>query len=665
MLWTFLTLILGLALAAHGGTTEATSDPCAGIAGQSFVVPGDALACLKSFPFNETLRQNVLTVISRVFDFYTFEDYYLNSPPPFQESTTNIRADIARINSTSYATDYDFNRAVYDFTNQLNDGHTRWLTDCYGTFENLLPAPIVTLQENGAEGVYIIPDLAQLIPLVGTEFTDYYASIGFNWERLAGARVLQIEGQDPYAYVDYIADTASGNYLDHGVRVNSVFSSYRIADTSFSQRFGDLAGTSFPDQESLTFNLILANSTLPETVTVPFLAIYAGNNFTDSASYWGNNCAANNATNGVDLLASSGLKEREERTRRLARAVIVDKSQTSAVGLPDPYLPTAPPVNGSTGVIKSFVLPDNKTGVMFVGSFEGDYVQFQTDTQAAVAAFQAANVTRLLVDLTNNGGGYVCLGEFLHSYLAGSNFGYTGFQSSSRANPLAVKIVQADIAKGITANISYYAPDNCKSRAFLNDTEMPEGYDYNDPSVSLFINGQQDADSQRFHDLCTPYNVDLPENPPFDLRYAPFLHPVNGNCASTCSMFSTSMFERHGTKIAVFGGKPGEIMEYKGMAGNQVLEWSDIDTEIKTAGLKNDPLAPPDLLVSGDFRHNWRTAWSYFDESRPIAYVSEPAPCKLCSARAELDGSLITIALDRYPYTKDTYMNPQNLWTFA
>lgn len=54
-----------------------------------------------------------------------------------------------------------------------------------------------------------------------------------------------------------------------------------------------------------------------------------------------------------------------------------------------------------------------------------------------------------------------------------------------------------------------------------------------------------------------------------------------------------------------------------GMAGNQVLEWADLDTEIKTAGLKDvstvrfgynnlykltlrgpcwqDPLAPPDL----------------------------------------------------------------------
>ena len=87
-------------LAAAAAT--AASDPCVKVAGLEFADPADAIACQKSFPFNETLRQNVLTVISRVFDFYTFEDYYLNSPPPFQESTTNIRADIARINSTYY-----------------------------------------------------------------------------------------------------------------------------------------------------------------------------------------------------------------------------------------------------------------------------------------------------------------------------------------------------------------------------------------------------------------------------------------------------------------------------------------------------------------------------------------------------------------------------------
>jgi hypothetical protein len=73
---------------------------CTKIAGLQFVDPADAIVCQKSFTFNETLRQNVLSVVSRVFDFYSFEDFYLNSPPPFEESTTDIRAEIARINAT-------------------------------------------------------------------------------------------------------------------------------------------------------------------------------------------------------------------------------------------------------------------------------------------------------------------------------------------------------------------------------------------------------------------------------------------------------------------------------------------------------------------------------------------------------------------------------------
>ena len=121
---------------------------------------------------------------------------------------------------------------------------------------------------------------------------------------------------------------------------------------------------------------------------------------------------------------------------------------------------------------------------------------------------------------------------------------------------------------------------------------------------------------------------------------------------------------------------------FVGMAGNQVLEWTDLDTEIKTAGLKDvnenrdlsnffrsliilyrTLLLPQTCmtstfygrslgssimtfhrLVQGDMRHNWRTgmwiygvasepelsgsaAYSIPDESVPIAYFSEQPQC--------------------------------------
>ena len=111
------------------------------------------------------------------------------------------------------------------------------------------------------------PDVA------GSNFTNLMGSLGFEQEnatRLSGARVLQIEGMDAYDYADFIADTVSGNYLDHGVRVNSAWTSYRLNNFTYSQRVGDIAGPVFTNLDNLMFTLIPVNATEPETVTVPF-----------------------------------------------------------------------------------------------------------------------------------------------------------------------------------------------------------------------------------------------------------------------------------------------------------------------------------------------------------------------------------------------------------
>ncbi|KAA1476881.1 hypothetical protein DENSPDRAFT_536011 [Dentipellis sp. KUC8613] len=657
-MWSILLLALAISLGSPSSHAAPTSsDPCADIAGQTFVPMPDLLACQRSFPFNETLRQNILTVISRVFDFYTFEDYYLDSPPPFQESTANIRAEISRINSTQYDTDYDFNQDLYNTINQLNDGHTIYLPNCYTSWQNLIPTPPVSLSVNGTESVFIAPDTVAFIDLVPAGFSNFYASINFNWQRLAGARVTQIEGMDPYAYADQIADKQSGNYLDHNVRVNSVWTGYRLSGSSFSQKFGVLAGQVFSSQENLTFSLIPVNSTEEEQVTVPYLAVLMGNAFTDQASYWENNCAALPSTNGVDRRVVSNLLPSHKRGP--AKGVVPPRPD--GIGLPVNFQPTLPPVSDTSGLMQSYILEDGQTGVMFVGSFDGEsdqaFQQFQTDVKGAITAFQKANVTRLIIDVTENDGGIICLGIFLHGFLAGSNFGYAGFESDIRATPFAQKLVQANIDLGLQSSLTFYAPDNY---AFLNDTPMPDDFNYIDPSVPLTVNGQSTPTSQRLHEMCD-FSVPFPPTPSFDFNNIAIVS--DGNCASTCAQFSTVMNERHNVTLAVFGGKSDINIEFKGMAGLQVLEWSDIDSEIKTAGLKNDPMAPPDLLVSADMRHNWRTgeneriislhstdhsiaAYSFLNESQPIQYRSE-------------------LPKLRFPYTPDTYNNPQKLWEFA
>lgn len=614
------------------------SDPCVQVAGKAFVDPADALACLKSFPFSEDLRQNVLSVVSRVFDFYTFEIFYSDSPAPFQESTTDIRAQIQRINSTQYETDYDFNRDLYDFINQMNDGHTLWIPYCYVTYNNILPAPIVLLDN----GVFIAPDSDKLISSIGPGYISFLDEKGFDWKRLAGAEVIQIGGVPVLDYIDNIAETVSGKFLDHNVRVNSVVSSYRIIGSDWSQGFGDHASELFLKQTSLDILLIPKGSATLEMVNVPFVAEFIGNNFADGSSYWDNNCAATDQTNGINRSFDGEISDLPPRLARAALARIIIQPN-SAVGLPDHSVPTLEPTMGSAGPIKSYILPGDRTGVMYVSTFDEDVVQSQVDMATAFDQFLAAGVTNLVIDLTNNGGGMVCLGLFLHQYLSGATSGIPGFQSTSRANPLAQKIVERNIAQGIPHYLSSYASSNW---LLTDGTRMPKDYNYNNPPTPYDINDQNQPTSQRFTDWCPSPSpgVTLPSTPPFDMNNIVIIS--NGYCASTCALFTTLMFEHHGTKIATFGGNLNRSMQFKGMAGNQVLEWSHLDSEIKTAGLKDDPLAPPDLLVHGDMRHNWRSAYSYSNENLPIAYVSEQPQY-------------------RFAYTKDTYNKPQNVWTFV
>ncbi|KAF5323124.1 hypothetical protein D9611_009260 [Ephemerocybe angulata] len=642
-----LNFILPIVLLSQGAfSAPDTDDPCAKIAGKSFSLPRDVQACYKSFPFNETIRQNVLTVVSRVFDFYTFEDFYTKLPDPFEGSTVKIRETIDRINKTEYSNDYHFMKDVYDFTLRMNDGHTRFLMSCYTAYQNMIPAPLISLWDAKRQehGVFIAPNSVELVSLLGEAYYGYYDSIGFDWKRLAGAQVLAIEGADPYDYVDRVADWQTGNYLDHGVRVNSVFTSYRISGGQFSQRLGDLAGPVDISTADLTFKILFPTTTEPEDVTIPYYANMIGTAFKDKVTFWNGNCKADKSTNGIDLRPSNGTESnRRDRKRFGPEASIHDPSHMEAIALPEPYLPTAPTVVGTTDVIKSYVLPGNQTGVMYVSSFGGDYYSFQLGVAASMWSFQQAGVTQLLIDVSNNGGGYVCLGHFLHAWIAGlGDKGYAGFDSTNRANPLAQKIVSSAIDQNLDSSWLFYAGNNW---AFTNGTRMYPWYNYMDPTINITVNGKDDKTSQRLHDVCDlSYIIDIPTEPTFNLSNVAIVS--NGLCSSTCALFSTSMSEKHKTKIAVFGGKPGEEMEYRAMAGNQVMDWPDLDTEIKTTGLKSDPLAPPDLIVKANMRHNWRTAYGSSESSEPLAYVS---------ARAAY----------RFPYTRETYNNPQNVWSFA
>jgi hypothetical protein len=279
--------------------------------------PHDVVSCLKSFPFREELRQNVMAVAESVIDFYTFETTAISSPSPYEDTKIDLRQEFERIKTQHYDTDYEFNIDLYFAVNRLNDGHTMWIPDCYvNAFQNLLPIPIVSLAKDvdshgyvtaPSEAIYVIPDANEFFsPFLNGSFHKYFEDKGIDVKRLEGAgmfpnlsaakailieisEITSINGQDPFAYVDRIADEYSGGYLGRDIRQSMAYSSYRFYEGVWGQRLGGtfddevlsivltyfgrtaFAGPIVPDyppELEVTVTLIPRDTNVPETITM-------------------------------------------------------------------------------------------------------------------------------------------------------------------------------------------------------------------------------------------------------------------------------------------------------------------------------------------------------------------------------------------------------------
>lgn len=141
------------------------------------------------------------------------------------------------------------------------------------------------------------------------------------------------------------------------------------------------------------------------------------------------------------------------------------------------------------------MLPNSTVGVMMVGSFEpANYSGFQVDILAGIDGLKAQGADHLIIDVTLNGGGYVCDGLFLHRVLAGPSVDMNpGFQSVMRANTLAQQIMAANIAQENQYNLTEIGP-NYYPPEWNNLEGMPFGPtdDFFAPPMTESIYGKPD-----------------------------------------------------------------------------------------------------------------------------------------------------------------------------
>jgi hypothetical protein len=349
--------------------------------------------------------------------FHTSVNYEILAPLPYTLDVHNdITKDLATIAKTQYASDYDMHVALSRAFKRSDDGHFSYVNYCYDSaFVNYLPTPLVLL---AGRAIHIAPEAFTVASAeFGAEVQVWQdalpGALKGQLASLAGAEVLAINGADPWKAVDANAAIA-GSYQALGTRENGFFASYNRGASSWAYILGQFAQQSLPLSDSVALTIKRVNSSKIETVSLPYRARIGAATvpFTDGQSFRAGNCRAVPGTNGAsyyDAAPAGALDDspalrfaqmarpsaHDVRVRKQPLNVILDTTPASDVLLPPGIAPPAG-LPGSSGVAQFFLLPDNKTGVLALGSFSAaSFAALQNSTLAGLQALVSKGATRL------------------------------------------------------------------------------------------------------------------------------------------------------------------------------------------------------------------------------------------------------------------------------
>ncbi|THU78746.1 hypothetical protein K435DRAFT_786117 [Dendrothele bispora CBS 962.96] len=658
--------IFGSAFASDVAIEKRQSgDPCAKVGGQKWVSPSDLRACFTSVPVDPVIKENIIEVINKTLAFHTSVNYQISAPEPFTEDVhEDLLKDLARISGQSYASDFDLHIDLSRTLKRLNDGHCVWINNCYDSlFLNFLPIPLVLLTDNsGAQTVNIAPEAFKV---ASAEFPDqvdvWQAALPENitLESLNGATVSTLDGKDPWVAINANA-LITGSFEGFGTRQNAFFSSYQRSTSTWNYIMGNFAQQSLPLSDSVTLEVQRVGQQDTDKITLPYRARIgtATLNFTDTQSWRNLNCkgadtsgfASNSSPDSSTSKTVAKFRQQPptpaKSLQKQSLNVMLDSTPLTDVVLPPELQPASPPLNGSFGVGQFFMLDDGITGVLALGSFSGaDFDTMESSLLEGLLGLKSMGATQLVVDVSNNGGGFICIAHFLHRVLVGpksTSDPQAGLDTKARAGPLAQMIVKRIIENNTDPNVeSLYNPLQWTN---ASDVPFAANFDWLDPPVRLTINGHPDAFSQRLGQECVPsgFTTTPPDEALFEGSKVVIVN--NGRCASSCSLFSITMAKEEGAKTVVLGGKKDVQQEYCGTVGGQSTDFVTISSEIAAAGLSDNPLAPPPLMVNGVQGITWRLGFGIDNPDEPEEWQDHPADLNL-------------------PLTPELVNNPVAIWT--
>lgn len=548
---------------------------------------------------------------------FGFADLYFSTGPPYVISLDiegELSATQDMVNADAFATDLDFQEHIQAIFQKTIDAHTRYSKPaCYN--------PIFI--QPFAFDMRVVPDPTNPVVnepklfIISNLYTDQYKQMfpTVDVDSLIGQQVLLLNGLESTTEISSWGDTHETRSNNRGVRFNAAYRSYlyRSAASYNIVPIEDLAVT-------------LTDGTV---VTLPWMASYGPGmaNVTTCAAPVSTLTAQEKVTESIKsaILPSSRKPVYEEhipehilhaerlQENRDDRVVIIPANSTYKVSCFRQRMPSTD-LNQEASV--------QNVLVMKISSFSppGEYMDAWTHFLDDIATcVNSMDYDLVVVDVMQNGGGYVCLGLRTLEMLIEDYYNDHKKVQMHYDLPHS-KLMDAYIEVVNAPNPYPYPQDVEQILDAATQQSFVDGRAYYYPGRNVTMGGRVSWRTNYFA-------LDCREAEALPINYTPrkFLPKervvilTDGTCGSTCASFTKIPQEADKATMVGAGGLWNENMDVSSFAGGFVC---NPDYLSLLSELSNLP-AFPKFLTNQHWQFGWAAWYSAKMPSRPTQFTEQ------------------------------------------
>ncbi|KAK1759013.1 putative peptidase [Echria macrotheca] len=639
-----------------------------------------ALECLRTVPNKVEPAQKFIKSLKAFFQWQSSVAFLKDPPKSYMFPPVDILGGLDNISTTAgaggFQSEFDFGLAIVYLIQSAHDGHFSFRPDVFKGFgfRNKMAMDIVTVSVDGIQ----VPKLYH--------FSELNNSTGRNGT--FPRAIVKINGEDAATVIE---------------RRNAVFSGYQDADSQWNSAMQSYAFPGATTFVAASFDFQGPNLTIEydngdKRTEANFAIVRDGANFTGVSTgedYYNRFCNPDNAAAAASASATPT-------TPAPTTSVTPNVVAPTISGYPFPAIR-----DGGANITAGYFL--NGTGyddvavLSVLGFSPGDGIgatEYLTDFQKTIENFlsmcKTSNKTKLVIDVSANGGGYIVAGFELFAQLFPKTpmFRADNLRESESLRLMAqtsgkflneINSFDASTLENVSSKAA--AGDAATQRAFALGTLQqssvvsnlvpggvfsPDGK--NLTSVDAILNPvtlQGDRftayqftplndTSQSFNLSGTGSRANLP---PAVFRPEDVLLLTDGTCGSTCTIFAYLMLFQLDIKTVTVGGRPktGQMQSVGGVEGAQVFYLQDISAAATATLILSPDLNQTDSeLALLDEGYALRRA---FNPTSPGAVNGKNA---FMRANADTPLQFLYQASNcRFFYTKEMLFGPAEVWKRA